>query len=73
MCDFMFIYIQSVCCAVCLCVRMREVDVGGVGPALLVREGDQFYAIGPKCSHYGAPLAKGNTPNSSLFLTVHCT
>ena len=33
--------------------------MGGVGQALLVRDGSSFYAIGPKCSHYGAPLEKG--------------
>ena len=38
---------------------MKEVDVGGVGQALLVRDGSSFYAVGPKCSHYGAPLEKG--------------
>ena len=42
-----------------LLFRMKEVDVGGVGQALLVRDGSSFYAVGPKCSHYGAPLEKG--------------
>ena len=38
---------------------MKEVDVGGAGTALLIKEGSDFYAIGPKCSHYGAQLSKG--------------
>ena len=41
--------------------RMKEVDVGGVGKALLVKDGSNFYAVGAKCTHYGAPLEKGTT------------
>ena len=37
---------------------MREVDVGE-GKALLVREKGEYYAVGNKCTHYGAPLVKG--------------
>ena len=39
--------------------RMKEVDVGGAGKALLVKDGSNFYAVGAKCTHYGAPLEKG--------------
>ena len=39
---------------------MREVDVGE-GKALLVKENGEFYAVGSKCTHYGAPLAKGES------------
>ena len=39
--------------------EMREVVVGE-GKALLVFSNGQYSAIGHKCSHYGAPLAKGS-------------
>ncbi|KAL7983153.1 hypothetical protein Chor_000015 [Crotalus horridus] len=38
--------------------RMREVDLG-CGKALLMKENGEFYAMGHKCPHYGAPLVKG--------------
>ncbi|XP_026572871.1 apoptosis-inducing factor 3 [Pseudonaja textilis] len=38
--------------------QMREVDLG-CGKALLVKENGEFYAMGHKCPHYGAPLVKG--------------
>uniref|UniRef100_A0A8B9NTC0 Apoptosis-inducing factor 3 n=1 Tax=Apteryx owenii TaxID=8824 RepID=A0A8B9NTC0_APTOW len=37
---------------------MREVDLG-CGKALLIKENGEFYAMGHKCPHYGAPLVKG--------------
>lgn len=39
--------------------RMREVDVAD-GKVLLIKDLNEFTAIGHKCSHYGAPLAKGS-------------
>lgn len=50
--------------------EMREVDVGE-GKALLVKENGQFYAIGNKCTHYGAPLAKGALSNGRIRCPWH--
>lgn len=44
--------------SVLLLLRMREVDLG-CGKALLIKESGEFYAMGHKCPHYGAPLVKG--------------
>ncbi|XP_034647305.1 apoptosis-inducing factor 3 [Trachemys scripta elegans] len=38
--------------------QMREVDLG-CGKALLIKENGDYYAMGHKCPHYGAPLVKG--------------
>uniref|UniRef100_A0A4W4F0C3 Rieske domain-containing protein n=1 Tax=Electrophorus electricus TaxID=8005 RepID=A0A4W4F0C3_ELEEL len=38
--------------------QMREVDMGA-GRALLIKEHGEFWAMGHKCPHYGAPLVKG--------------
>ncbi|XP_076845972.1 apoptosis-inducing factor 3 isoform X1 [Brachyhypopomus gauderio] len=38
--------------------QMREVDMG-IGRALLIKEHGEFWAMGHKCPHYGAPLVKG--------------
>lgn len=37
---------------------MREVEVDN-RPVLIVREEGKYYAVGSKCTHYGAPLVKG--------------
>ena len=37
---------------------MRTVTVGAV-TVLFVREGDQVYALEPRCGHMGGPLAEG--------------
>ena len=52
---------------------MKEVDVGGVGQALLVRDGSSFYAVGPKCSHYGALLEKGKWETSLRLFFLSCS
>ena len=38
--------------------RMREVDLGD-SKVLLIKQNGEFSAIGYKCTHYGASLAKG--------------
>jgi nitrite reductase/ring-hydroxylating ferredoxin subunit len=37
---------------------MRGVTIANT-PVLLVREGDQVYALEPRCGHMGGPLAEG--------------
>jgi len=46
------------------------VDVGE-GKALLVREQGQYYAVGHKCTHYGAPLASGALYNGRVRCPWH--
>ena len=50
--------------------EMREVDVGE-GKVLLVREKGEYYAVGNKCTHYGAPLAKGALCNGRVRCPWH--
>ncbi|GFS84404.1 apoptosis-inducing factor 3 [Trichonephila clavipes] len=38
---------------------MTEVDLGDDGKVLLVKENGNYSALGPKCTHYGAPLKNG--------------
>lgn len=41
--------------------QMQEAEVEGVeeGKVLLAKIKDEVHALSPKCTHYGAPLAKG--------------
>jgi nitrite reductase/ring-hydroxylating ferredoxin subunit len=48
---------------------MREVDVG-FGKALLIKESGQYSAVGHRCTHYGAPLVKGNYDNGNLRVDI---
>ena len=50
--------------------EMREVQVGE-GKALLVRSEGEFNAIGPKCTHFGAPLVKGSMSNGHVRCPWH--
>jgi len=54
---------------VCL-YRMKTVEVGE-GKALLVREQGQYYAVGHKCTHYGAPLSSGALSNGRVRCPWH--
>lgn len=40
-------------------------------PVLLIREGDHFYAIGAKCTHYGANLDDGLLTDGSIRCPWH--
>ncbi len=50
--------------------RMREVDLGD-SKVLVVRQNGEFSAIGHKCTHYGAPLAKGYLGNGRVRCPWH--
>ncbi|KAK7488224.1 hypothetical protein BaRGS_00020531, partial [Batillaria attramentaria] len=49
---------------------MREVQVGETA-VLLVKENGKFYAVGNKCTHYGAPLSKGAFCNGVVRCPWH--
>ena len=58
-------------CDVASCVdRMREVDIGP-GKILVVKDQGKFYAMGNKCSHYAAPLVKGQYFTVPWLLEQH--
>lgn len=50
---------------------IREVSFGEHGTALVVKCNDKISAIGSKCTHYGAPLAKGSLINGRLRCPWH--
>ena len=50
--------------------EMKEISVGNY-KALLVRDQGEYSAIGPKCTHYGAPLAKGSLKNGTVRCPWH--
>lgn len=50
--------------------RMKEVEIAD-GKALLVRSKDKVYAVGTKCTHYGAPLKTGAICNGRIRCPWH--
>lgn len=49
---------------------LRRVEAGGV-PVLLVRRGQQIYALIETCSHLGGPLAEGQLEGNSVICPWH--
>ena len=43
----------------------------GEEPVLLARRGDEFFAIGSICSHYGGPLAEGLAADDTVRCPWH--
>src|SRR6266849_1507146 len=54
-------------------LRDGEKIAGRVGDVevLLVREGEEIFAVGAKCSHYGAPLADGAVIDGTIRCAWH--
>lgn len=50
--------------------KLQRFDVNGE-PILLLRRGQQLYAVGAVCSHYGAPLEKGTLRDSTIECPWH--
>ncbi|MGA9160892.1 MAG: Rieske 2Fe-2S domain-containing protein [Actinomycetota bacterium] len=51
--------------------KPSRVDLDGTA-VLLVRNGDELFAIGNRCSHQGAPLHKGPVRFGGSLRTVQC-
>ncbi len=49
---------------------MRGVTIAST-PVLLVREGDQVYALEPRCGHMGRPLAEGTLQGQVVTCPWH--
>ena len=50
--------------------RMKSFEVNG-GKVLVAKHKGELYAIGNKCSHYGAPLEKGALCNGRVRCPWH--
>jgi nitrite reductase/ring-hydroxylating ferredoxin subunit len=51
--------------------KPMRVDADG-SAVLLVRDGDELFAIGNRCTHQGAPLHKGPVRFGGSLKTVQC-
>lgn len=49
---------------------MKTIDIGD-GKALLVRDNREYFAVGHKCTHYGAPLSTGHLCNGRVRCPWH--
>ena len=52
-------------------LSMKTIDISESGKALLVRENGQYFAVGHKCTHYGAPLNTGHLSNGRVRCPWH--
>jgi len=51
---------------------MQEFEIGNNGnKVLVVKQNNNFFAVGSKCSHYGAPLVKGALGNGTVRCPWH--
>lgn len=51
---------------------MQEFEIGNNGnKVLVVKQNNKFFAIGAKCSHFGAPLVKGALGNGRVRCPWH--
>ncbi|CAG7818905.1 unnamed protein product [Allacma fusca] len=50
---------------------MKEVKLEDGKSILVVKTDSGFYAVGSKCTHYGAPLIKGNVSNGQIRCPWH--
>lgn len=51
---------------------MQEFEVGNNGnKVLIVKQKNEFFAVGSKCSHYGAPLVKGALGEGTIRCPWH--
>ncbi|XP_050520127.1 apoptosis-inducing factor 3-like isoform X2 [Daktulosphaira vitifoliae] len=51
---------------------MQEFEIGNNGnKVLIVKQKNQFFAVGSKCSHFGAPLVKGALGNGRVRCPWH--
>lgn len=51
---------------------MQEFEIGNNSNRILVvKQNNTFYAVGAKCSHYGAPLVKGTVGDGTVRCPWH--